>query len=288
MGATAGQTRWVLMPQEESNIENIRSFTRTTAEKGIDGLLLTLWDDDSPHFELYWRGILAFAEYSWSGEQRSKEKIKAAYRHREYAYELAGEEYAFVDQLEPLVGWWNTALLKGRSRNGLQTMQNPLTEGIIEFPVADQIGMWSESHAERLDEARKVISECETVAETIAMMKQSALRNQYRLEVYEQVNELIRFSAQTLLTLQAYDNAQDKAEETVVYGQIEKLQEEFKFVSMQMEEVFGQTRILSKPESYILDQDHHQHLANQSLSFDWLFTAELLFLDKIDKNILNR
>ncbi|MGB2137149.1 MAG: glycoside hydrolase family 20 zincin-like fold domain-containing protein, partial [Flavobacteriaceae bacterium] len=55
MGATAGQTRWVLMPQREGNMDNIRSFALSSIETGLNGLLLTLWDDDSPHFELYYR-----------------------------------------------------------------------------------------------------------------------------------------------------------------------------------------------------------------------------------------
>ncbi len=42
MGATAGQTRWVLMPQNESNIENIRYFAGTSIEEDLNGLLLTL------------------------------------------------------------------------------------------------------------------------------------------------------------------------------------------------------------------------------------------------------
>ncbi len=86
----------------------------SSIEQGIDGLLLTLWDDDSPHFELYKRGILAFAEYSWSGEKRDRDEIKAAYRQREYGYLLAGEEYAFVDQLEKMAAWWNTSLVEGK------------------------------------------------------------------------------------------------------------------------------------------------------------------------------
>jgi len=34
------------------------------------------------------RGILAFAEYSWIGDKRNKEEIKAAFRQREYGYPL--------------------------------------------------------------------------------------------------------------------------------------------------------------------------------------------------------
>ena len=74
MGATAGQRRWVLMPQDGGNLENIKSFARSSIEQNLNGLLLTLWDDDSPHFELYWRGILAFSEYTWAGEKRNHEE----------------------------------------------------------------------------------------------------------------------------------------------------------------------------------------------------------------------
>ena len=131
MGATAGQTRWALMPQNESNMENIRSFAVTSIEKGIDGLLLTLWDDDSPHFELYMRGILAFAEYGWSGDRRSKEEIKAAYRQREFSGTVADSGYNFVDQLELSVGWWTNSLLKQERLRVIRKLEDPLEEGIM-------------------------------------------------------------------------------------------------------------------------------------------------------------
>ena len=72
------------MPQNESNMDNIKTFAVSSIQNELSGLLLTLWDDDSPHFELYKRGIAAFAEYTWSGEQRSQKEIKAAYRQRAF------------------------------------------------------------------------------------------------------------------------------------------------------------------------------------------------------------
>ena len=60
------------------------------------------------------------------------------------------------------------------------------------------------------------------------------------------------------------------------------LPSEFKDLRTEFEQVYGKTRILNKPENYILDQDHHSHLANQSISFDWQFYAEILFLKKIE------
>ena len=41
MGATAGQTRWTLMPQNQSNISQIKSFASSSIDKKLDGLLLT-------------------------------------------------------------------------------------------------------------------------------------------------------------------------------------------------------------------------------------------------------
>ena len=50
--------------------------------------------------------------------------------------------------------------------------------------------------------------------------------------------------------------------------------------------MYGKTRNLTKPSDYILDQDHHVHLANQTTSFDWQFYAEMLMLEKIDNGIV--
>jgi hypothetical protein len=60
------------------------------------------------------------------------------------------------------------------------------------------------------------------------------------------------------------------------------MEEEFLTVLGKLESVYGQTRQLNKPEDYILDQDHHVHLANQALNFaDWQFYVEGLFLEKV-------
>jgi len=298
MGATAGQTRWKLMPQNESNMENIRSFANTSIEmmpdrsfeinskdKEDDGLLLTLWDDDSPHFELYMRGILAFAEYTWSGDIRSKEEIKAAYRHREYGHELAGEEYAFVDQLEESVAWWNAALLKRDLRNFLRDMENPAEEAVIDLPFNGEHGDWTTKHSLRVQGAAMAVRDCNKVLATIDSMKTKAVRNQYRLEVYEQVAKLVRFSGMAVFTLQTYDIAMAGKEKEEALAILKQLPEDFIVLRAEFEEVYGRTRILHKPEGYLLDQDHHYHMANQSINFDWQFWAEIYFLEKLSKQI---
>ncbi len=282
MGATAGQTRWVLMPQNESNFDNIRSFAVSSINNGLNGLLLTLWDDDSPHFELYWRGIIAFAEYTWSGDKRTKEDIKSAYRQREFSYTLAGTELAFIDQLEMPVAFWENALLKGNKRIRLQKMDDSIAEGIIDFPDKNKKGEWATQYEQRLERAAIVLNLCDSIEAKITNMKSRAVRNIYTLEVYEQVNEMARFSARALLALEAYNKAPGQQEELEAIKLIRRLPDEFELLRLQLEQVYSKTRVLTKPEDYILGQDNHSHLANQTISFDWQFYAEMLFLEKME------
>ncbi len=283
MGATAGQTRWVLMPLLESNMDNIRSFALTSIEKDLDGLLLTLWDDDSPHFELYWRGILFFSEYTWAGEKRSRKELKTAYRHREFSHTVADPAYAFIDDLEGQVEIWKNQLLRGNLRNRLTKMENPVEDAIIELPDLKNKGEWSRKHADRLDKAGNLLEDYEKIAARITEIKSLANRNLYTLDVYEQVNELAVYASKALLALEALDISQNEQEEWEAMNKLRELTGEFSAMRDQFEEVYGKTRILSKPAGYILDQDHHLHLANQSISFDWQFYAEMLFLEKVQQ-----
>nr|WP_299389383.1 glycoside hydrolase family 20 zincin-like fold domain-containing protein [Allomuricauda sp.] len=286
MGATAGQTRWTLMPQEESNIVNIRSFALSSIESGLNGLLLTLWDDDSPHFELYMRGILAFAEYTWAGDQRNKEEIKAAFRHREYAHTLSDSKYGFIDMLEDPVSKWKHLLMDGNSRNHLKSNPKAMEELIMQVPDVQNPGAWSNKYAERIAEAKVTMAKCDTIASKIGHMKNLAQRNLHNLEVYEQVNKLVQFSNGILLKLNAFDQETDETKRKQVLMELSFLKAQFADVRADLEAVYGKTRILTKPDNYILDQDHHVHLANQSLSFDWQFYAEILFLQKIEDALL--
>ena len=136
MGATAGQTRWTLMPQNQSNIPQIKSFALSSIEKKLDGLLLTLWDDDSPHFELYKRGITAFSNYTWSGKSKNIDEFKQMFRHRMYGKEFREDKFGFIDKLEKPVGNWLNLLLKDNVRRAeIAKSTNPLDLFIIPLEI---------------------------------------------------------------------------------------------------------------------------------------------------------
>ncbi len=286
MGATAGQTRWNLMPQKESNYDAIRSFALSSAEKNFGGLLLTLWDDDSPHFELYKRGIATFAEYTWAGDKRNKADFKEAYRHRAFGYEVADSSFAFVDDLEGPVGLWKNVLLKeGQDRNRIASSDDPSTNALIELPDFDKPGIWSEQHSKKLNKVREMIEVLDRVDAALDQIASETNKNAYRLEVYGEVSNLTRQTFDFLLALENFDKAASPDERSDAQDKLQSLRADFNATRSQFEKVYAQTRKLDKPAGYILDQDHHSHLANQSRNMDWQFTPEMMFLDKLGESL---
>jgi hypothetical protein len=277
MGATAGQTRWTLMPQNQSNIPQIKSFATSSIDKNLDGLLLTLWDDDSPHFELYKRGIAGFSEYSWSGDNLSIDQFKSLYRYRNFGHLFKSDEFEFIDHLEkPVSLWLNMFLSKDGWRPGLSKKENPLDTDIIDLPDLNNKGEWSKNNSNRINnaiESLKISSEVENI---ITRIQSKNPKNKYTLEVYQQVNELTKFSANLILKLEKVDKSGDLSYLDGIENQFTQMRNEF-------ERVYSKTRVINKSEDYILDQDHHHHPANQTINFDWQFLGEIMILNKIKK-----
>ena len=96
--------------------------------------------------------------------------------------------------------------------------------------------------------------------------------------MYEQVAKLAKFSYDALLTLESFDKEEISIEEVL------KLNQKFSDLRLEFEEVYSKTRNINKDNSYFLDQDHHNHTANQSLNMDWQFIAELKLFEKIKLN----
>lgn len=286
MGATAGQTRWNLMPQDQSNTDNIRDFALISIRNKADGLLLTLWDDDSPHFELYQRGNSIFAEYTWAGEKRSVDQLHQAYRQRAFGPEFASAEHEFINDLEgPVADWKNLLLDNRRDRNRLRKLENPIDEAVIPFPNLDSAGKWTEKYQSKIAQAQANLAKVDSILQQIQEIKKSALRNTHQLEVYEQVAEVVQFSNRAIITLAELDEPSGEKRE-VAKSKLQQMEAEWTSIQNKVEEVYSKTRQLNKPDGYILDQDHHVHLANQALKFsDWQFYVEGLFLEKVKREV---
>lgn len=216
-------------------------------------------------------------------EKRNTQELHAAYRQRTFGPALAGADMEFINQLEEPVTFWKNALLDAkRDRNQLRKYANPVEDAVIPFPNADSAGAWTEKYQEKVALAKANQAAIDSVLQVIQQSKKLAVRNPYALEVYEQVAQAAQFSNRALITLAELDEPSGE-KRSQAQAKLAGMQEEWSAIQGQLEAVYGKTRQLNKPTDYVLDQDHHVHLANQALNFsDWQFYVEGLFLDKVE------
>ena len=83
-----------------------------------------------------------------------------------------------------------------------------------------------------------------------------------------------------MLLLDKYDNAL-ASDKPAAKGEIKKYVTNFNTIRNNFEQVFSKTRIMTNPADYILDQNHHDHLANGTINSDWMYVYELAMNSKI-------
>ncbi len=278
MPATAGQTMWPMLPREHSNFKSIKEFTGITSEEKLKGILCTFWDDCSPHFETYWRGIYDFAFFSWHYKDVTADDAHAIFRHRFYAPELSDPSFNFQDSLEKSFAFWETALLNKGDRNNY-----PKDIDIISLPEAKRSGVWSKKYSKKIIQARHEISRYTLIRKKIEDALQLAQRNQYSLQLFDQLNELQIYPSKLLLLLEKYDKVTSLSKKKIIRKQLQEYVSGFQQKRKEFEEVFTQTRVLNNPTDYLPDQNHHAHLANGTNNSDWMYVYELAMNDSIKK-----
>lgn len=277
MPATAAQTVWTMMPRSHSNFEQIKNFCRITVNKNLKGILCTVWDDSSPHFETVWRSLHFFALFSWNYEDISLEDAEAMFRHRFYGPELSDPSYEFQDLLEQNLFFWETALIeKGRRRKTTKNID------LIALPNSENPGEWSNTYQQKIEGAHHAVEQYKITREKIHEAIKKSHRNRFSLRLMNQINNLQIYPAELILLLAAYDQAATNEKKDNL-NQILKYVNTFDSIRNQFEEVFSETRFLKKPDNYQLDQNHHQHWANNTLNSDWMYLFELKMNEEILK-----
>lgn len=281
MAATAAQTMWAMLPREHSNFQPIKDFCRITSEKKMDGIFCTAWDDCSPHFETYWRGLYDFGFFSWNYTDVKAEDVHAMFRHRFYAPVAADKSYEFQDSLEKALVFWETALINTGYRENY-----PNKIDLIDLPLQKNHA-WSEKYKAKVQQAKAEVVRYQEIKNRIAKTTQMARQNEFSLSLMNQINELQIYPAKLLILLEKYDNASG-TNESAVRDELKNYLTDFNRVRNNYEQVFSKTRFIANPAGYILDQNQHQHLANGTVNSDWMYVYELAMNAKISDWIVNK
>jgi hypothetical protein len=276
MAATAAQSMWPMLPREHSNFQPIKDFSRITAQKKLDGILCTSWDDCSPHPETLWRGFYDFGFFSWHYVDAAADKVHAMFRHRFYAPALADTSFAFQDQLEKALVFWETALINKGDRNNYHKDID-----LITLPDGSNGSKWNKKYEEKLPKAKEEIKRYNLIKDQLNKAMKSARRNEYALQVMNQVNELQSYPSKLLLLLENYDKSSSANRESAK-AKIKEFVNDFQTLRSNFEDVFSKTRMLANPDDYVRDQNQHEHLANGTNNSDWMFVYELAMNKKIN------
>ncbi len=275
MAATAAQTATPMLPLNHSNFQPIKDFCQLTTEKSMSGILCTIWEDCSPHFETVWRGVYDFALFSWNYEDTSQEIAHAIFRHRFYAPELESDSFNFQDSLEKMINFWSRALLTEGNRYKYNEKLK-----YIDLPDNARSTDWSVKYKEKLNSAGIAVREYKLISGNLAGAAALTRRNSYSLEVFNQINELQVYSSKLLILLGQYDTAPVQGKKEVALA-IKKFVADFAELRVHFEKIYSQTRLLGNPAGYQLDSNFHHHLANGTNNTDWMFMCELAMNRKI-------
>ena len=78
-------------------------------------------------------------------------------------------------------------------RPGLSKKKDPIVTDIIELPDLNNKGLWSKKYSEKIKNANESLLISNEVEQIINYLLNNNSKNKYTLEVYNQVNELVKF-----------------------------------------------------------------------------------------------
>ena len=276
MPATSAQMSYAMLQRNQSNFQSIKDFCQITARKKLNGILCTVWDDSSPHFETTWRGLHDFAWFSWNAKDYSEKVVHETFRHRFYSPVLEDQRYEFQNILENAVSVWDTAFIVDGDRENYHKAFK-----LVDMPDKMKSGQWSLLYKDRLQQAQKAVTAYDTVKSRIGKALILARRNRYNLEVLEQINELQAYSSKLLLLIKQYDDATSPADKSRLLRKIDDYKNQFPAIRAQLEKVFAVTRIMARPAGYQLDSNLHEHWASSTYNTDWMYWYELAMNKKV-------
>jgi hypothetical protein len=287
-----------------SGIITIRSFIQLAAEKNVNGVLCTAWDDKSPHMENYWRGFIATAEYSWSPNGRTLEEYDNAWLQREFGISM-NDYKEFSEKLRKGSVLWYEAFFRNgdlfSDENALQSMSRiehwlpPLdgqeekhsdyTTKLIDLPDLNSPGYWSAKYKERLDRARVEVDHYKALSGRLVELYNASKRNRYYWSLSLALYNLQMTTPKVLLALKEWDHASIDSKKTGL-EKVKKALQEFQQAWTNVEAVYSQTRHISYPAGYV--PDRYFHLASQRENLSWMIQPEEIYFGMIEKWIQNQ
>lgn len=219
MIATAVIGDWPLIPKYDWMPANIKSYVTLAAEKGVMGELCTAWGDDSGnHFEVFWLGFLASAEYAWSSKSPATlDQYWEKYIRRFFGPNTNGLVPSFHN-LSERVYFWDTALMEkgNKRRKGYQLISLP------DLQNKPAEGSWVEHFQPLMEKAQQEKLKNAEAVKTLEQNMVKVTSNAYNLEVFASMGRFMESYCDLVLSVGEIAACSDKVMEARKKGQTEE------------------------------------------------------------------
>jgi len=272
--------------KNSSGIETIRSFIQLAAQKKINGVLCTAWDDKSPHMENYWRGFIASAEYCWSPNGRTLAEYDTAWLQREFGLSMPDYQ-SFNNQLRKGSVLWFEAFYRNgncfsegnelqsmaqlehwlKPTAGMEKRQFDYTTKLIELPDLNAPGSWSIKYKDRLERSIIEINNNKVLLEKLIELQNTSKRNWFFWALSKALYNLQSTVPHILLALKQSDSA-NNIQQKVGIKNVNNVVKEFHLRWADLQAVYCQTICISYQVSYV--PDRYFHNASQRDDLSWM------------------
>jgi hypothetical protein len=210
ISATAIQNTRPLIPSYKKKPANIKSFVTLSARKNVWGEFCTAWDDSGVHFETFWMGFLASAEYAWHGKDHP---VTLRQYWKKYIYRFFGPNtdrlYKAFHNLSKRVTFWNHAVLRKGTKKSYHKKSS-----LISLPSIKKVpseGSWTAHFQSLVDKAKKEKKKNAQAVKTLKKNMGKVKRNAYNLEVFASMGRFMKSDTELVLSIGKIARYADKA-----------------------------------------------------------------------------
>ncbi len=271
------------------SLENSYNFLTSAAlSQAFDGMINTSWDDSGLHNQFWMLSFVTSAEYSWSGAHPGLQQFRESFFKNYY-----GNSAINMDELFALLNEGSYYFSSTFERNVWHHGEIGKTH-LPDLPRGDNIEFdpyWNSEYHEMLLQSQDQLSKMGRASQIIENNKKRSVKNQYDLDLFQSIIQLIRHTCLTYMDLSNLEyaiteahranyidrkRAYDAMEKGVVIleNSLERRQQVFSELKVTWEKSRLPKGMSTEYSNYFFIQDRARHFANRTKDMTYLIYDE--------------
>ncbi len=272
-----------------TSLENSYNHLSSTAISNIfDGMINTSWDDAGLHNQMWMMSFLLSAEFSWSGGKPGLKQFEESFFKNYYGNNSLDMKELFMLLNEGSYYYWDSFGRKVWHHKNVEKIHLP------DLPRGDALEydpFWNTEYADMVERSKEMLKKMNRAIYIAENNRILGAKNQYDLELFKSVAQLIRHTSLTYLALSEVENTIAAANKNnfidrqIAYTNLVKAQKIIESTLERRQIVFDdlvttweKTRLpkglSTQSKTYFHRQDRARHFANRRADMTYLIYDE--------------